>query len=50
MQDFVRIVSGELIRKDENLNRSFRLCTQAVIAYLAIDRRPLTIEDTKVLG
>ena len=48
MQEFVRIVGGEPTRSGENLNRSFRDCAQAVIGYLAIDRHPLTIQDTKI--
>lgn len=47
MQDFVKLVSGESVAPNENLNRSFRLCAQAVIGYLAIDRRPMTIADTE---
>lgn len=45
MQKFVELVSGEPIDPDENLNRSFRLCAQVVVGYLAIDRRPMTITD-----
>lgn len=47
MQEFVRLVSGESVSPSENLNRSFRLCAQLVIGYLAIDRRPLTLADTE---
>lgn len=47
MQEFVKLVSGEPVAPNENLNRSFRLCSQTVIGYLAIDRHPLTIADTQ---
>lgn len=47
MQEFVKLVSGEPVAPNENLNRSFRLCAQAVIGYLAIDRHPIAISDTK---
>lgn len=46
MKVFVRLVSGESVAPNENLNRSFHVCTQAVIGYLAIDRHPSTILDT----
>lgn len=45
MEEFVRLVSGESVAPNENLNCSFHVCTQAVIGYLAIDRYPSTIFD-----
>lgn len=47
MQEFVKIVSGKPVAPSEDLNHNFRLHAQAVIGYLAIDRRPLTIADTE---
>ena len=47
MQEFVKLVSGEPVGPNENLNRSFRLSAQAIVAYLAIDRRPMTLADTE---
>jgi hypothetical protein len=47
MQEFVRLVSGEPVIPNENLNKSFRLCAQMVVGYLAIDRRPLALSDTE---
>lgn len=47
MQEFIKIVSGEPVAPNENLNRNFRSCAQVVIGYLAIDRQPMTFADTE---
>ena len=47
MQKFVQLVSDEPVSPKENLNRSFHLCAQVIIGYLAIDRHPLTLSDTE---
>lgn len=47
MQQFVELVMGKPAAPNENLNRSFRLCAQTVIGYLAIDREPLTVADAE---
>ena len=48
MKVFVRLVSGEPVAPNENLSRSFHVCAQVVIGYLAIDRHPSTIFDTEM--
>jgi len=49
MKKFVLLVSGDPVLPTDslNLNQQFRACAQLVVGYLAIDRQPLTIEDTK---
>jgi hypothetical protein len=48
MKEFVRLVSGESVAPNENLNRSFHVCAQVVIGYLAIDRHPMSIADIEI--
>jgi hypothetical protein len=48
MKKFVQLVSGSSVLTTDNLNlnQQFRACAQLVVGYLAIDRQPLTINDT----
>ena len=46
MRNFVRLVTGDDVKSDENLNQLFRLAAKMLVSYLAIDRKPLTMQDT----
>ncbi len=46
MKKFVELASKESVKNGDDLNRLFYLAAQLIVAYLAIDQKPLTIEDT----
>ena len=47
MQQFISLVIGGPVDSKRNLNQDFRVCAQTLVACLAIDRAPLTIDDTR---
>lgn len=46
MNKFVQLAHGEPVAPGGNLNQTFYACAQMIVAYLAIDRQPLTVADT----
>lgn len=47
MKKFIQLALGESVPSDGNLNQVFYACAQMIVAYLAIDRQPLTVADTR---
>jgi hypothetical protein len=46
MRQFVKLATGAPCTEGENLNRLFYSAAQRIVAYLTLDREPLTMEDT----
>ena len=44
MGQFIKLVSGTPCDEGSNLNQIFYACAQTVVAYLVIDRDPMTVE------
>lgn len=47
MRKFVELASGSALSRHENLNQMFYAAAKMLVAYLAIDRNPMTMDDTR---